>query len=516
MRRQDIQLLALARQGDAAARSEAGRRYLIGGDGFPRHVATGIEYLSHPTVRERPETARIIAESLPLQDILQLKQEDALRKAAIAGSLLAQLKLGVWLSLQNSRISAGEQWLEAAATGGQVEARQAMAAMRQAHAADALPVLLRALSASVAVDVAAVSVMAARQAREAGQLDLLADCLHIALALVPRLTIELADLVSAAVQMAEMSGRDLRGIAPDSVEAALEMGVARGDRDAAFTLGRAMCGIDCGSLSPARLTSTANMRKGVALLLRAADAGREDAWLHLYAMHADHRLSVANPQMARFFLEKAATLGQAEAQRKLGALILRSASSLAESEQAIHWLHAAAKQDDAHAMRLLRSLVLPLNGDDAAAASAIEQVRQSDPWLAMRLELARYFGLTKLEALSVDPVEGRRPWGLLVGKNPFITQARLSAPRAVPAVTPEALEGLHRAAVFFEHSRRDNNAFEGDLRRRSVRQRRAFERLGLDEEMFFSNASSTKLESFRLGPKWAFRAKQPLEMALAA
>jgi hypothetical protein len=48
-----------------------------------------------------------------------------------------------------------------------------------------------------------------------------------------------------------------------------------------------------------------------------------------------------------------------------------------------------------------------------------------------------------------------------------------------------------------------------------VRQRRAFERLGLSDELFFATASSTKLESFRQGPKWAFRAKQPLELALA-
>lgn len=515
MRRQDIQLLALARQGDAAARSEAGRRYLVGGDGFPRHVATGMEYLSHPSVRERPETARTIAENLPLQDLLQLQQEEALHKAATAGSLLAQFKLGVWVSLQQSQVAAGQSWLEAAAAGGHVEARQAMAAVRQAAADDALPAMVRAIASSVAVDVVQVAVSAARQAREGHSLDLLADCLHIALMVAPRLTHALSDLVVAAVLRAEQEGHALRGLAPEQVEASLELAIARGDRDAACLLGRALCGIDSGMLSPARLTATANMRKGVALLLRAADAGRNDAWIDLYATHADHRLSVSNPQMARFFLEKAATLGQAEAQRKLGALILRSAGSIAESEQAIAWLHAAGEQGDAHAQGLLRSLVLPLDGDDAAAREAIEQVRQSDPWLAVRLSLARDFGLTKLEALSVDPVEGRRPWGLLVGQNPFITQARLSAPRAVPALTAQALQNLGRAAAFFDQSRGDGNAFEGDLRRRSVRQRRAFERLGLADELFFATASSTKLESFRLGPKWAFRAKQPLELALA-
>jgi TPR repeat protein len=515
MRRQDIQLLALARQGDAAARSEAGRRYLVGGDGFPRHVATGMEYLSHPSVRDRVETARTIAESLPLQDLLQLQQDDALRKAAAGGSLLAQFKLGVWLCLQRSRSDAGMSWLETAAAGGHVEARQAVAALQQARASEALPAMLRSIAGSVAVDVVQVAIMAARQAREASDLDLLLDCVHVALQLAPRLTHALSDLVVAAVSLAEAQGRELRGLLPEQVEASLELAITRGERDAACLLGRALCGIARGGLSPARLTTGSNMRKGVALLLRAADAGRQDAWLDLYAMHSDHRLSVSNPQMARFFLEKAASLGQAEAQRKLGALVLRAATTLDESEQAIGWLYAAAAQDDAHARRLLQSLVLPVAGDEATARAAIEQVRLSDPWLATRLTLARDFGLTKLEALSVDPVDGRRPWGLSVGRNPFITQARLSAPRAVPALTEQAIQNLSRAAAFFEQSRGDGNAFEGDLRRRSVRQRRAFERLGLSEDLFFSEASSMQLESFRLGPKWAFRAKKPLELALA-
>lgn len=516
MRRQDIQLLALARQGDAVARSEAGRRYLVGGDGFPRHVATGMEYLAHPSVRDRPETARIIAESLPLQDLLQLQQEDALRKAATAGSLLSQFKLGIWLSLQDGSVEPGVPWLERAAAGGHLEARQAMAAWQSAPAGEALPSVLQAVRGSVALDVAQVAVMAARRAREGDSLARFADCVRIALSLAPRLTHALSDLVVAALLMAERTGLQLRGLPPEQVEASLEMAIARGDRDAACLLGRALCGIASGSLAPPRLTASSNMRKGVALLLRAADAGRDDAWMDLYATHADHRLSVSNPQMARFFLEKAATLGRAEAQRKLGALVLRGATTLAESEQAIGWLHAAAAQDDAHAARLLQSLVLPVAGSDEAARQGIEQLRQSDPWLALRLTLARDFGLTKLEALSVDPVEGRRPWGLLVGRNPFITQARLSAPRAVPALTPAALQNLARAAGFFEQASGEGAAFEGDLRRRSVRQRRAFERLGLSESLFFAEASSTQLEALRMGPKWAFRARQPLELALAA
>ena len=65
-------------------------------------------------------------------------------------------------------------------------------------------------------------------------------------------------------------------------------------------------------------------------------------------------------------------------------------------------------------------------------------------------------------------------------------------------------------------ARHDALATEGDLRRRSLRQRRAFDRLGLDEAMFFADASAADLDALRLGSKWAFRARGPLNLALAA
>lgn len=517
MRRQDIQLLASARQGDIAARCEVGRRYLRGVDGFPRHVATGIDYLTHPSVKDMPEAAKLIAENLPLEELLSLQQENALAQAAAAGSADAQMKLGTWQSVQRGRIADGLSWLEAAAASGHAGARDALAASKSSRGNDdSLLIMLQSLVASGDFNGAEVSAMAARRAFAHGQLESVEACLRTALLLAPGLTRELSDLVVAAVRLAEGRGRFLSGISAEHIRASLDLCANQGNRDAAYALGRGLCGIACGALEPSVFADSLNMRKGAAFLLRAADAGCDDAWLHLYRLHADHRLSVANPQMARFFLEKAAARGQLEAQRKLGALMLRESDSLESSEQAIHWLHLAASAGDGPAKELLRSLVLPVKGHHEDASSAIEQIRRADPWLAVRLELARVFGLTKLEALCVDPAEGLRSWGLVVGKNPFITQNRLSAARAVPATNESALEVLKRAASFFSQSSRDAGAVEGDLRRRSLRQRRAFERHGLDDSMFFANATSTVLESLRLGAKWAFRAKQPLRMALAA
>ena len=116
MRRQDIQLLAQARDGDMAARYEVGRRYLLGASGFPRHVATGINYLTHASVKALPQANQIIVESLPLQDILSLREEGSLRIAASAGVRSAQAKLGAWLCISKRDLGDGQAWLERAAS----------------------------------------------------------------------------------------------------------------------------------------------------------------------------------------------------------------------------------------------------------------------------------------------------------------------------------------------------------------------------------------------------------------
>ena len=78
-------------------------------------------------------------------------------------------------------------------------------------------------------------------------------------------------------------------------------------------------------------------------------------------------------------------------------------------ERAVALLFNAARKDDALARTMLQSLVLPVGGSEDAAQSALREVHRAAPLLAMRLRLARSFGLTKLEALSVNPASGRRP-----------------------------------------------------------------------------------------------------------
>ncbi|MBI2750438.1 MAG: hypothetical protein HYX43_14210 [Burkholderiales bacterium] len=515
MRRQDIQLLSAARQGDVAAKREIGRRYLLGSDGFPRHVPTGIEYLTHPSIAGLPEVAKIIAECLPLQELLKLQQEESLHLAAASGSLDAQLKLGVWQIISRSNPADGIGLLEVASQAGHRRAADALSALQEQSPDHGLGEFLLAASHGAELDGAEVCMLAAREALKRRDFPAITRCLSLSFQLAPVPTDEVADLVIGFVRLAEESGHELKGLSPASVQGCLEIRCNHGDYRAAYMLGRALCGIDCGGVAFTSLVDGTNFRRGAALLLRAADDGCDEAWLYLYRLHADILTSLTNTHMARFFLEKAAKAGKTEAMRKLGASILREARSLREWEQGIDWLFRAFREGDALAERLLRSLVFPLEGSDTDAKFAIDEVARKAPWLAVRLQLSRDFGLTKLEALTVSPADGAREWGLVIGQNPFITQARLSAPRTVPAMSDGALARLRAAADFFAQVRRDGSIVEGDLRHRSQTQRTAFQRHHLDEGMFFADVTSSKLDTVRHGPKWAVRVKKLLATALA-
>lgn len=517
MRRQDIQLLAVAKRGDPAARQELGRKYLRGEDGIPRHVPTGLEYLTQPALSDSWHAAQVIAESLSLEEVVRYGQVSALRLAAEDGSSDARVKLALWLCISGGAASEAKTHLQNAAQAGHPGAPAALRALGKRSAPAALEGLLDAFESVAGMDPASVLQLAIADALSARDANRLSHALTVLLKRESEsLDTQVADSMCAALLQAQHLPTFHLGEVGEQIEPLLEGCVWRGNLDAALILGLALCGISSGSLRPGSLAAVQNMRKGTALLLRAADSGKDEAWMHLYRVHSDQRVSVANPLMARFFLEKSAIGGNTLAQRMLGALILRSATTVHESEHGVHWLYEATRRGDLLAKHLLQSLVLQVEGSESEATAAIDAIERDDPWMAIRLRTARDFGLTKLEALSVDLVEGRRSWGLVVGPIPFVAQPRLAAPRAIPAMSPEAVDRLSRAAAVFERANRRTLVGKADIRKRQKRLRILLERHGADERWFFSSASATALHSLRSGPKWAFVAQDHLREALAS
>jgi TPR repeat protein len=511
MRRDNLQLMSAARTGDVKARWEIGRRYLLGINGFQRSVPTGIDYLTHQSVRHLSEAAIVIAENLTLHELIHFQQEDALQTAAKAGSVAARLKLGIRLCTNPAQVPAGIRWFRMVAATGHGPAEVAAQAFAQPNYSSVLAAL-EAMSASAGVDGLAVSLLGAREALRAQDMPQLELWLRIAAAFAPALTPELAELVVGALRVAEAQSYAGLDLPPKLLEAALAARMSKGDPYATYTLGRALCGIACGAMLPARLASALNMRKGVAALLRAGEAGCAEVWPLLHQLHAAHDTSVSNPHAALLYLEKAAAAGQAVSQRKLGALTLKAAATPEDTEKGIEMLHRAHAQNDPLATQLLATLLLPVQGTDDDARHAVERLRRHNATLASRIELARAFGLTRTEALTVNPVAGIRSWGLVVGPNPFSRQPALAASRAIPALAPEAMNVLRRSASFFSHGA--DPALQGDIRQRTRVLRAAFERLDLTESHFFAEAPTPVLNRLRCGSKWAFRARTQLRAAL--
>ncbi|ABX34371.1 hypothetical protein Daci_1728 [Delftia acidovorans SPH-1] len=131
--------------------------------------------------------------------------------------------------------------------------------------------------------------------------------------------------------------------------------------------------------------------------------------------------------------------------------------------------------------------------------------------LAMRLRLARAFGLTKLEALSMNITTTIRPWGLVLEKNTLVAKGKLSEPRVIPATSTYAMNCLDIASALFTSNSLESTIFEGSLRARSLQLRRLLQKLHVQEKIFFSSASSQERESTRVGAKWAKVQKEILK-----
>lgn len=452
---------------------------------------------------------------MALAEVLTTGNEACLRRAAVAGSRDAQLKLAAWLLICSGASDDSRASLRFAADAGNAVALHGLSRLDELGSEHISTDLLTSHGGHSRSTVADLTLIAAREALRRDDLQTAMRCLLSAVALSPSITTEVADITLGVVHLAEESRGPLSGIPVAFIESCLQSASDRGKRHANYLLGRALCGISSGLLAASDLTEHSNIRKGSALLLRAADSGINEAWLHLYRLHSERRSSIANVPMARVFLEKAARQGSHEAQRVLGALLMSESGDLRKAEDAVNWLFLASRGGDNHAASLLASLVAPPTGDDGEANAVLEELKRHDPLMASRLHLSRHFGLTKREALTVTPATGKRPWGLVVGRNPFIVQSRLSAPRAVPGLSEAALSALHSAASMFEQAGQDADAIEGDLRRRAVRLSRAVRQERIKESMFFAEIPADALEAMRCGPKWAFRCRRMLRTALA-
>lgn len=479
MRREDIELRAAARAGDARASLLMAQRLFAGGRGLPRNPTLGLAYLQQQLHRRDAEALRLAAQQVPLE------------------TLASQQLLFV---LEGS--SAGAK----RAAWALFDARTREAALAQLAAAGAPafrgidPGCARTLALALGtlprdcLHPGPTALAAAAEALREGRTGDAAFALRVAAESLEPAAV--ADAVWSAVR-ALREARLPAPLAPAIVESALRIRAHDGDGEAQYALGRALAGLPYAALPAHALVRAPQHGRAQAWLLRAADGGRAQAWFDLHRLCATRGGSHEAESTARYYLEKAAQCGVPEAQAELGQLLLAQARSLAEAERAVEWLWAAAQRGCADAARVLHTLVLPVPAVEAGLEQRwLQRIASADADLGMRARLARTLGLTRQEALSFQPARDLRPWGLVLSgsakENP--------KGRVAPAASAAMRDVLEQARAFYGES----SALAGTLTlHRSRMQRQVFRSLALDEAGFFAATIGRRWTHGGWGRHWA-------------
>ena len=493
MRRRDLLLRMAARRGEPAASLEIARRYFVGDDSFSKNIKLGLAYLQQELLKESTAAVELVGELVPLETLLVQGERGVLERAAARGLRAAMAKLGFWQVLSACDRADGIRWLTRA--GVLVDGHPCA----RAFVPSDLATLLTAQGIEKLLDARELLCFGVERALACQHLDDARFCLLALLGLdhSARMPARLNALVFALTRLAASSGGPL-GLPASIVETSLRAVGEEGDIEAQYALGCACLGLAYGKLAPQELAPSKDVRRGRAILLRAADAGRADAWLRLYEAAASCRGPVSDKEMTRFFLEKAAAADIVEAQRTLGALLLKEAGSLEKAERAVRWLSQAAARGDPESRDLLETLVLPLPPLPPATERAIiEQVRAVDEELAARMLVARVYHLTRREAMNFNPKRDLRPWGIAVPG----TYTENPKGRLAPSLRDERADDLQRAVALIEA-----RPWSPSLPRRMARiQREIFASVGVADEEFFAAEIGRSWSHYGFGRHWAAR-----------
>lgn len=498
MKREALPILQMARRGDPDAMHQVGRGYLRGLPPFGSHPDAGVRYLVRAADAGSIDALASLAETLSLEDLVRLRLLPQLRQGAARGVHVAEFKLGLWLVTQPDGHTTGLYWLRRAAASGLPQARIALAeAIAQESVPTATNQAIRLLRAECLAGNERAWTPLAQAALDAGD----AALFHRALENACRLPFG-CDGALSALLIDALALESQGTIAPVRcpallLRAALARQADNGDARAMLFLGRALCGLDESLRHRADLPSSRNLRNGLTLLTSAANAGECEAWLALAHVYGSRPRLPYAAASHRYCLERAASRGSVAAAIQLGRLLLEVACTAQELQRAMELLWPPAKSGNTTARALLEGLVLPVAGNPEVARSAIVLVSGRNPLLASRLSLARAFGLTRHEALTVDVRRAVRVWGLWVDASGFFTQRRKATPRAVPITSPGAEQALQEAKATFATVDAGTLGPEGNYRTRVYAMRAAFEQLKLSERLFFAEAARADVGTIR-------------------
>lgn len=504
--REELAMIRGARAGEVAAQLALGTRYLFGGGGLPQSLTTALHWLDRAAQQGESQAWMLIGNHVPAETVrrtarplsylpwferafdagvpaaglvfaslvleLMAAPAPAVRDKALQ-ALQASAQAGIadaqWLLAQQAGIRTAAQesappprsigpeqtplaWASRAADGGVAPAQQALAEHAWAESDwhgflhRALP-LARALVDGVA---------------------------HIVAADAPDVLKAQAQRLSATdVTLLSRTGQALYGTGHADLalmQRCWELAAYAGERAAQLEFGLWLARIGRDGARATTVSGSAHYLKAIGWLTQAAEQGSAEAWYALSRIYLKAEFSQRSLAEARRYLERAAEMGHCGAQLECGAAAWRSRREAAANDvRAAYWLQKAAAQGSRDALLLLTRVATPATPAAWAVAAHKQLTREmisAQPFLAARIELAALFGLSRAEALLLDPNLADCGHCLLVD---IRAQNARSKRRLILLQTADELQALYRIKRIFEDVDCGPIGPEGNYRQRQYR-----------------------------------------------
>ena len=498
--REELLIIRAARSGKAVAQLALGKRYLFGGSGLPQSHPTALHWLEKAAENNQPDAWMLIGTHVPFEvaqksdnplrvafwyerafdggipkaglvlamlvfacwnqadHSLRQKAMRALQAAAEAGLSDAQWLLAQHLGIDGAvtttvasaspatsgmQLNAAIEWATRAAKGGVAEAQRALAEHAWS-ANDHLKFLFWALPLAQEIERRCAEHPGRKTNRVGHELELLGRCAQALLATSdPN-----SRLIEKYLRAAAEGGHS-------SAQLSYGLWIARMDKT--------------GARIPA-IPGVAHYKKAIRWLSMAAEQGEAHAWYAMSRIFLKPEFSRRSVTEARRYLELAAHGGHMRAQVELGVVAWRNRRLDPHADiKAVYWLLKAAGQGDAEAKKLLDKILPPVRKAEwAHAAKAIftRDLANQYPFLAARVELGYWFGLTRAEALLIDLQTADHGHCLEIDIRHEHPRSRR---RLIPVLTGEQRQALDRAARVFDTVDGSPVGAEGNYRQRLYR-----------------------------------------------
>lgn len=505
--REELLIIRAARSGKAVAQLALGKRYLFGGAGLPQSHATALHWLQKAAENNQADAWMLIGAHIPYDVVRQ--SDDPLRVAfwyerafdggvPKAGLVLAMLVFTCWNQADHSLRQKAMRALQAAAEAGLSDAQWLLAQQLGIHdIREARVDLAKALPGRPVVPASGAQINAAvewaTRAAKGGVVDAqraLAECawasneyikfLFWALPLAQEIERRFAEApaTSSVCKSYELDllGRCAQALQATSdpnsrlIEKYLRIAAERGHGGAQLSYGLWIARMDKTGVRIPAIPGVAHYKKAIRWLSMAADKGEADAWYAMSRIFLKPEFSRRSVAEARRYLEMAANGGHVSAQVELGVVAWRNRRLDPRSDiKAVFWLLKAAGQGNAEAKQLLDKIVPEVRKAEWAhlAKSVFTRDMVSQyPFLAARIELGYWFGLSRAEALLIDVQEADHGHCLEVD---IRSEHPRSRRRLIPVLTGEQRQAIDRAARVFDTVDGSPVGAEGNYRQRLYR-----------------------------------------------